>query len=155
MNKRGQGPQFRHIHRRIERANLNRSEARRWANIPANLVEIRDPARALQALLKIFDLLPRIQQVWQASGRQLVEHHRAVVGVSRVNSVPEGGRGRERLQDSQPRDKRVMDGRNLFDVFNSDVDVSAEDDHLATPVLGALHEFFVARSGANFLVRWG
>ena len=70
VNKRGQCPQFRHIRRRIERANLNRSTARRWANIPANLVEIHDPARTLQALLKIFDLLPRIQQVWQASGRQ-------------------------------------------------------------------------------------
>ena len=132
------------VRRSVVHAVLDRAEGRRGADVPADLVEALDDARADHVIRVGLEILPRCELARDAGGGQLLEDHRAVGRVARVFARPEGGGRRDSLQVAQVGGEGGLDREDLRSVFDADVHVDAVQKHLVSPVGGALHQLCVA-----------
>ena len=83
---------------------------------------------------------------------QLLVKLGAVRSVTGIDSIPVGGRTRKRQQMRTVVGQRVNERQNLIAGVNAHVHVHTVNDHVATPILGALDHTLVAFLRHNRLV---
>ena len=132
------------VGRSVVHAVLDRAEGRRGADVPADLVEALDDARADHVVRVGLEILPRRELARDAGGGQLLEDHRTVGCVAGVLARPEGGGCGDGLQVAQMGGEGCLDWRDLRAILDADVHVDAVQEHLVSPVGGALHQLRVA-----------
>ena len=88
----------------------------------------------------------------QAVGRQLLVELGAVRGVTGVDALPVWGGAGERQQVRPVVGERVNERQNLIARIHTHVHVHAVDDHVAAPILGALHDAPIAFFGHDGLL---
>ena len=104
---------FGNIGGRVAYANLEGPKPGRGANIPADLIELRDDSGLLHVLGIALKLFPPGEELRNPSGRQLLEDHRAVVAVPRIRACPVGRRGRECLEPAKVSCEEPKQWKNL------------------------------------------
>ena len=132
------------VRRRVIHAVLDRAEGGGRANVPADLVESLDDARADHVVRVGLEVLPCGELARDAGGGKLLEDHRAIGCVAGVLARPEGGGRGDGLQVAQVRGEGGLDRQDFRAVLDADVDVDAVQEHLMSPVGGALDQLRVA-----------
>ena len=102
--------------------------------------------------VEFLPLIPGGELIRNACGRQLLIEQGAVRGIAGIQALPRRGGGRHRQHVRVVRHHRVDDRPDLLLRAHADVHVDAPDDHLPTPVLGALDDLPVASLVAHLLV---
>ena len=152
LDERGDSGDFAQARHRIADPHLDRAPLGRWADVPADLVDLIDDTGGEHVARIRLVISPGIELIRQPGRRQLLEHHRPVRGVARVLPGPERRRCTHRLQMRHVGQQRIQDRQHLVPVVDPDMRVQAEDEHVPAPPLGAVDELGVAFGLGDLLV---
>ncbi len=145
MGQRDERAELADVGNAVEDPHLNRAQMRRRPDVPTDLVHVVDDAGLLLVVDEAFPLRPGLEVERQPGRRQLLEHHRAVGGVSGVLAVPVRRGRRERQKVRVVIEQRRVDRHHLVRRRDAHVYVHTPDQHLAPPPLGALDQLGIAR----------
>ena len=153
VGERHESTELAHGGHAVAHPHLEGAQARRRADVPADLADLLDDAGLHLGRHEPFELRPGLELERQARGGQLLEHHRPVGGVAGVEPGPDRRGRRERLEVRVLVEQRAQHGHHVVGVPDPDVHVHAPDEHLPPPPLRPGDELLVAVPRRQLLLR--